>query len=64
MNIKQVEWAQSHDWFVCSFKDTERAQDDQWLVTVETDQVDKDGEWSTDRQIFSDVKQLRDWAGY
>lgn len=60
MNLKQMKWAESHDWFVQS----RRTPYGTYIVIAECSQVDRDGNWSKDRQEFTDFQALRAWAGY
>ena len=62
MNTNQVEWASKHDWFIsarymrhCSL----------YIVTVR-DYIADDilGQWVESTVKFSDIKQLKQWAGY
>lgn len=68
MNINQVEWAKSHDWYDGSALIESSPLVGQYLVfVVETGtQLQADGtsvEYSS-KLSFQDFQELRDWAGY
>lgn len=60
MNIKQVEWAESHDWCKYAFEEI----DGRWSVVGETQLVDMNHNVITERLTFNDYQELREWAGY
>lgn len=55
MNIRQIQWAMLHDWFVVTCMDAEGK------MGVE---VRNDNPADPDPIRFFDYKQLRNWAGY
>lgn len=54
MNLRQVKWAEQHDWFV-------RSRRDQFGVYTVVCRPSYDGE---PVQYFADYQALRAWAGY
>lgn len=60
MKLKQMKWAETHDWFVRS----RRTPYGTFIVSVACKQVDANGNWSIDSQEFADFAELRAWAGY
>lgn len=62
MNIKQVEWSESHDWHRYAFES--ELTSGEWSVCAETVCVDREGHQFVERVVFTNYKELRDWAGY
>ena len=60
MTVSQVRWASQHDWFLSS-----KATSTGFKVTVE-DFVYRvtTGQYESAKTIFTDINELKAWAGY
>lgn len=55
MTPNQIAWAASHDWF---------GHDNRNGSITVYDRYTQGGEFFEDKIVFSDIRKLRDWAGY
>lgn len=60
MNLSQVKWAASHDWFVRS----RRTPYGTYIVEVRGWVVESNGTSNPDEQTFASFPELKAWAGY
>ena len=59
MNIKQITWAKSHDWFIESIElVAKEGHQANYLVVVKDDLI------AGKQQNFESFKNLHTWAGY
>lgn len=63
MNIDQVRFAKSHDWFDSVFVKPGNAQDE-YSVRVWSREVQDNGSLYCRQIVFTDFESLKAWAGY
>jgi hypothetical protein len=58
MNIRKVRWAMQHDWYISHEESI--GNPNQYAVIVRADE----GTGEVTQEVFEDIEELSNWAGY